>query len=185
MSKIGNKLLNLSPTQKIAFSLISKDVVGCVLYTSQARSNKKFTPEQRADVANYDFSNGVINTAIQIAAVKPVEKAMTKFTEKNIMKHMFKDLDTRLNDKNNKDIIKLLKNKKKLTDGIVAVFSVIICQYFIKRVISPFFSVPAGEKCKQLGIIKPKVYEGEVYTPRNKATDKCDEKKDSKNDLQN
>ena len=62
--------------------------------------------------------------------------------------------------------MKLLKNKKRLTEGTVAIFSVLICQYFIKRVVSPYFSVPAGEKSKQLGLIKPKLYEGESYDPK-------------------
>ena len=41
------------------------------------------------------------------------------------------------------------------------------CQYFIKRVVSPYFSVPAGEKSKQIGLIKPKLYEGETYNPNS------------------
>ena len=56
-----------------------------------------------------------------------------------------------------------MKNKKRLTEGVVALFSVLICQYFIKRVVSPFFSVPVGEKTKQLGIVKPRIYDGETY----------------------
>ena len=36
-------LNNITPTQKIAVSLIMKDAVGCVLYVTQARSNKQFT----------------------------------------------------------------------------------------------------------------------------------------------
>ena len=99
------------------------------------------------------------------------------------MTKMFKDLDKRLADTNNKNVIKLLKNKTRLTEGIVAAFSVVICQYFIKRVVSPFFSVPAGEKTKQMGIIKPKLYEGETYKGKSddrfeKLEDKVDSVKD-------
>ena len=63
--------------------------------------------------------------------------------------------------------MKLLKNKKRLTEGAVALFSVLICQYFIKRVVSPYFSVPAGEKSKQLGIVKPKIYDDETYVSKS------------------
>ena len=160
-------LNNITPTQKIAVSLIMKDAVGCVLYVTQARSNKQFTPQQRSDVANYDLANGVINIALQLLAVKPIENLMTKFVDSKMMGKMFNNLDERLADTNNKKVINLLKNKKNLTSGVVALFSVLICQYFIKRVVSPYFSVPAGEKSKQIGLIKPKLYEGETYDPKN------------------
>lgn len=164
---IWNTMLNLSPTAKIATSLIAKDAVGCYLYVSQARRNKKFDPQQRADVANYDLANGVINIALQLAAVKPIENMMTRVVDSKMMKKMYQNLDKRLADTNNKNVISLLKNKKRLTEGVVALFSVLICQYFIKRVVSPFFSVPVGEKTKQMGIVKPKIYPGETYTGKS------------------
>ena len=88
---------------------------------------------------------------------------------------MFNNLDERLADTNNEKVIKLLKNKKNLTAGVVALFSVLICQYFIKRVVSPYFSVPAGEKSKQIGLIKPKLYEGETYNPDGDSFEKIKE----------
>ena len=178
VGKIWNKMVNLSPTQKIATSLILKDAVGCALYVSQARRNKEFTPQQRSDVANYDLANGVINIGLQLAAVKPIENWMTKIVDSKMMKNMFKNLDERLADTDNKNVMKLLKNKKHLTEGAVALFSVIICQYFIKRVVSPFFSVPIGEKSKQLGIVKPRVYEGENYNHKGDKFQKIEDIKD-------
>lgn len=167
INKIWNKMVNLSPTQKIAVSLIAKDAVGCYLYVTQARSNEKFTPKQRADIANYDLANGVINIGLQLAAVKPIEYAMNKFVDSKLTKKMFYNLDERLASTDNKIVKSLLKNKKRLTEGTVALFSVILCQYFIKRVVSPYFSVPAGEKSKQIGLIKPKLYDGETYNPKS------------------
>ena len=49
-----------------------------------------------------------------------------------MMNKMFNNLDARLADTNNKNVMKLLKNKKRITEGMVAIFSVLICQYFIK-----------------------------------------------------
>lgn len=167
INKIWNKMVNLSPTQKIAVSLIAKDAVGCYLYVTQARSNEKFTPKQRADIANYDLANGVINIGLQLAAVKPIEYAMNKFVDSKLTKKMFNNLDERLASTDDKVVKSLLKNKKRLTEGTVALFSVILCQYFIKRVVSPYFSVPAGEKSKQIGLIKPKLYDGETYNPKS------------------
>lgn len=166
MTKINSlweKMVNLSPTAKIATSLIAKDVVGCVMYTSTARQNKQYTPEKRADVANYDLANGVINIAMQILAIKPIEALMTKVSDSQLMKHFFNNLDERLGSSDNKAVMKLLKHKKGLVKGSVAAMSVIICQYIIKRFIAPYLSMPAGEKSKEIGLIKPKIYEGETY----------------------
>lgn len=182
VNKIWNGMVNLSPTGKIATSLILKDAVGCYLYVTQARSNKKFEPKQRADIANYDLANGVINIALQLAAVKPIENLMTKVVDSKMMKKMFNNLDERLGSTDNKSVMKLLKNKRRLTEGAVALLSVIVCQYFIKRVVSPYFSVPAGEKSKQLGLIKPKLYEGETYNPNS--GDKFEKAKEIKDKIE-
>ena len=83
VNKIWQSMVELSPTAKIATSLIAKDVVGCVMYTSTARSNPKYTPEKRSDVANYDLANGIINIGLQLLAIKPIETAMTKVSDSN------------------------------------------------------------------------------------------------------
>lgn len=161
---LWTKMVNLSPTAKIASSLILKDAVGCYLYVSQARSNKEMTPQQRADVANYDLANGVINIGLQLLAVKPIEQLMKKFVESKWVKHFYTNMADKVKPENNyKDVMKFLKNKKGLVEGSVALLSVLICQYFIKRVVSPFLSVPAGEQSKKIGLIKPKLYEGETF----------------------
>ena len=163
IGKIWDKMVKLSPTAKIATSLIAKDVVGCVMYTSTARSNKKYTPEKRADVANYDLANGIINIGLQLLAIKPIENLMTKFAGTKLAKHFFKNLDERLKSTDNKLVKKLLKNKDIFVVGSVALLSVGICQYFIKRFISPYFSMPTAEKFQQWGLVKPKLYPGETY----------------------
>lgn len=157
----------LTPTQTVATSLILKDAVGCYLYVSQARSNKKMTPQQRADVANYDLANGIINIGLQLLAVKPIENLMTKFVEKKWLNHFFTNMSERLKSPNDKEVMKLLKSSEALKKGAVAALSVVVCQYFIKRVVSPFFSVPAGEMTKKLGIVKPKLYAGETFTGKS------------------
>lgn len=157
----------LTPTQAIATSLILKDAVGCYLYVSQARSNKKMTPQQRADVANYDLANGVINIGLQLLAVRPIENLMTKFVEKKWMNHFFTNLSEKLASPDDKVVMKYLKKTETIKKGAVAALSVLVCQYFIKRVVSPFFSVPAGDMTKKLGIIKPKLYAGETFTGKS------------------
>ena len=168
IDRLWTKMVDLSPTNKIATSLILKDAVGCYLYVSQARSNKKMTPEQRSDVANYDLANGIINIALQLLAVKPIENLMKKFVNSHWVQHFFDNLDARLASNDNKAVIKLLNKKAAIVEGAVALLSVIICQYFIKRAVSPFFSVPAGDKSKEIGLIKPKLYPGETFDKKRR-----------------
>ena len=160
---IWKSMVALSPTAKIATSLIAKDVVGCVMYTSTARANKKYTPEKRADVANYDLANGVINIALQLLAIKPIENTMTKFSDSKLAKRFLNNLDTRLKDNDNKKVIGLLIKKDGLVKGSVALLSVVICQYLIKRFIAPYLSMPAAEKFKSWGLVRPKIYENEKF----------------------
>lgn len=171
---VWNAMVNMSTTGKIASSLILKDAVGCYLYVNQARKNKEMSPKQRADVANYDLANGVINIGLQVLAIKPIEKAMKKVVDSKLAKRFFNNLDERLASNDIKSTMKLLKNKKRLTEGAVALFSVIVCQYIIKRGISPFFSVPLAEKAKNIGLIKPKLYEGETLDSSSEQPNKLD-----------
>ena len=167
-TSLWGKLTTLSPTTYFATSLILKDVMGCVVYTSTAKNNKRYTPEKRSDVANYDLANGIINVALQVLAIKPIENGITKLSETKFMKHFFKDLDTKLQDKDNKVVKKLLKEKSGLVKGSTALLSIGICQYIIKRFISPFFSMPVGQKFQEIGLVKPKLYEGETYEAKGK-----------------
>ena len=99
---VWNAMVNMSTTGKIASSLILKDAVGCYLYVNQARKNKEMSPKQRADVANYDLANGVINIGLQMLAVKPIETAMKKFVDSKLAKRFFNNLDERLASNNSK-----------------------------------------------------------------------------------
>ena len=176
INKVWDSMIHLSPTTKIASSLILKDMVGCYLYVSQARSNKKMSPQQRADVANYDLANGGINIGLQLLAVKPIEHLMDKFVKSKWMPHFFKNTETNNQPKDFASKLKSVTKKESVRKGSVALLSVIICQYFIKRVVSPFLSVPAGDFTKKVGIIKPKLYEGETFEDCRK-NNTCEEKK--------
>ena len=175
MSKIWSTMTNLSPTTYFAISLIAKDAIGCVMYTSTARNNKRYTPEKRADVANYDLANGLINIALQILAIKPIEAGFKKLAESKFMKHFIKDIDEKMASTDSKFLKKVMARKSALVKGSTALLSVAICQYVIKRFISPFFSMPASEKFQEWGLVKPKLYAGETYNKKNKFEVMADE----------
>ena len=58
-------------------SLVTKDAIGCALYTYQSYNNKKIPDERRGFVAAMDFMNGIINVGGQIAAFMCVERLLT------------------------------------------------------------------------------------------------------------
>jgi len=172
MSGVLDKLSGISTAQKIAIALVAKDAVGCVMYTSTARRNKQYTPEKRANVANYDLANGVINIALQLLAIRPIESFMKKLADTKLMKKFFNNIDEKLASNDGKVVRTFLKNKANLITGSVALMSVVICQYIIKRFLAPYASMPAGEKFEELGLIKPKLYPGETFEKSNKTEKK-------------
>lgn len=159
IQNLWNAMSNLTPAKQIAVSMVLKDAVGCYMYTTTARENKAYSPEKRADVANYDLANGIINIGLQILLIKPIEKGMDKFSGKFIVPHFFKNYKN-LVEKNTTEFI---KKRSKYIKGSSAILSTIICQYFIKRFISPYFSMPTAEKFQQWGLVKPKLYPGETF----------------------
>ena len=153
------RMKKMSTTQKIAASLILKDAVGCAIYTCTARANKNYSPEKRSDVANYDLANGIINIGLQIAAIKPIETYLEKLFDKYLMPHFYRDYKTLLL----KKPASFMTDTNKHVKGATAIAGTVLCQYFIKRFISPYFSMPAAEKFQQWGLVKPKLYPGETY----------------------
>lgn len=75
-------------------SIVSKDAVGCFLYTTQSLANKKIPEEKRKFVAALDLMNGIIMVGGQLAIGKLIERKFTpKFIGNNIS-GTFKDKDT-------------------------------------------------------------------------------------------
>lgn len=66
-------------------SIVSKDLVGCALYTSQSLNNKKIPEEKRGFVASLDLMNGIIMVGGQLFIGKVIDakvtpKLLAKFT---------------------------------------------------------------------------------------------------------
>ena len=171
MSGIWKTMTNLSPTTYFAISLIAKDAVGCYVYTITARRNKRYTPEKRSDVANYDLANGIINIALQVLAIKPMEAGFNRLAETKFIKHFIKDADKKLADTDSEFVKKVMSKRSGLVKGSTALLSIAICQYVIKRFISPFFSMPCSQKFQEIGLVKPKLYEGETFEGKGKSLD--------------
>lgn len=75
-------------------SIVSKDAINCVLYTSQSLNNQKIPEDKRKFVAALDLMNGIINVGGQILAFKLLERnVIPKIAGKSFL-GMFKNKDT-------------------------------------------------------------------------------------------
>lgn len=75
-------------------SIVSKDLVGCVLYTYQSATNKKIPEEKRKFVASLDLMNGIIMVGGQFMIGKIIDKKLTP----RLLAHytgILKDKDTK------------------------------------------------------------------------------------------
>jgi hypothetical protein len=60
----------------MVISIVSKDLVGCALYTYQSLTNKRIPEEKRKFVAALDFIQGIVNVGGQIASFMLVDKLL-------------------------------------------------------------------------------------------------------------
>lgn len=58
----------------MVLSIVSKDIVGCILYTTQSWNNKKIPEQKRKFLAMTDLMNGIIMIGGQLFAGKIIEK---------------------------------------------------------------------------------------------------------------
>lgn len=61
----------------LVLSLVSKDVVSCIIYTTQTFCNKKYSDEKRRFVGYMDLVNGIINVVGQVLSYLCVEHFLT------------------------------------------------------------------------------------------------------------
>lgn len=73
-------------------SIVSKDAVGCVIYTYQSYNNKDIPKERRPFVAALDFTNGIINVVGQIASFYLVDRFLFPRLESRLFTGVLKDV---------------------------------------------------------------------------------------------
>lgn len=76
-------------------SIVSKDVVGCVLYTYQSLHNDKIPEDKRKSVAALDLMNGGLMVGGQLLVGKIIDKKMTPKMFGKMYSGKFKDKDTK------------------------------------------------------------------------------------------
>ena len=128
----------VTPGRLTAVSIVGKDAIGCFFYTYQSLNNKEIPEKDRGFVAALDLANGICNVVGQLVIIKPIERATGRlydwlFTQKKgfLRTDCLKDLS--------KDERMVCKG------GFTTLITLVICQIFAKRVITPLFATPAAK----------------------------------------
>lgn len=122
------------------FSVIAKDIVGCVFYVYQSLTNKEIPEDKRGFVAALDFANGAMNLVGQLALVPVLDFVGGKIFDGVLSGNMLADAKNTASD--------ALKTRQGLKAGWKLLFSLAMCQIFAKRVITPLFATPMAGKIK-------------------------------------
>lgn len=98
-------------------SIISKDLVGCFLYTSQSLNNKKIPEDKRGAVASLDLVNGFLMVGGQFLVGKVIESKLTPQLFGKFYSGKFTNKDTKIE----KDLVGVDATKKSrlLHDNII------------------------------------------------------------------
>ncbi|MBR1753360.1 hypothetical protein IJ732_00865 [bacterium] len=79
-------------TNMLLFSIVSKDAVGCYLYTTQSLNNKKIPEEKRKFVASMDLMNGILMVGGQTIVGKIlVDKVIAPKIKEHYTKNVLSD----------------------------------------------------------------------------------------------
>lgn len=163
-------------------SIVSKDIVGCIFYTTQSLNNKKIPEDKRGFVASVDLMNGAVMVVGQVLAGIGFEKILGKtLFDKLIAKKLDNDVlkahakklmektkqagqNLKLEDIH-KELIKQYgseSNKfKAMKGGLGLLIAYFATTALTKRMIAPLLSTPMASWFTDNFINKPKNSEAE------------------------
>lgn len=160
---LAKKILPVNPTVRQAANLalistLTKDALGCVMYTTQSYKNKEIPDDKRTFVTALDFSNGICNVFIPMVTGPILSKYSDTLFNKwfghnfddSACKRMYDTLS-----KSGKNVAKdMVSNviKKQSKDWGKAGFGVITMlvysQILVKRIITPTLSTSMADVVK-------------------------------------
>lgn len=162
-------------TNMLLFSIVSKDAVGCYLYTTQSLNNKKIPEEKRKFVASMDLMNGILMVGGQTVVGKMlvdkvlipklqghfageskvlgnanIKKNAQKVLEKNAEKLKAMGVDTKSIDMDS--VLKMVQKgcKDPFVKGLGILTTAIATTALIKRTIVPLLSTPLAGKLTEM-----------------------------------
>lgn len=152
-------------------SIVSKDLIGCVLYTTQSWNNKKIPEDKRKFVAAVDLMNGIVMVGGQFLIGKIIDAKFTpwltskftgtikdKFTDKEVSVDSNKVFHTdkirqlvvdtakekNINVKNIEEVVSKVAKKCKspFVNGFGILVAAIATTALTKRTLAPLISTP-------------------------------------------
>ena len=187
--KVLDKVAQLKPIQKgldlakkdpakfatnmLLFSIVSKDAVGCYLYTTQSLNNKKIPEDKRKFVASMDLMNGILMVGGQTIVGKmlvdkiiapKIQGHYTKnaLSDANISKNVadtiaknadkLKEMGVEGSKLNIESIAQTVQKSTKapFVKGLGILTTAIATTAIIKRTIVPLLSTPLAGKMTEL-----------------------------------
>lgn len=160
-------------TNMLLFSIVSKDAVGCYLYTTQSLKNKKIPEEKRKFVASMDLMNGILMVGGQTIVGKMIvdkmlaPKIQGHFTNKalsdaNITKNVTETIAKNADklkemgvDGSKLDVTSIANTVSKSTKapfikGLGILTTALATTALIKRTIVPLLSTPLAGKMTEI-----------------------------------
>lgn len=167
--ELGKKDPTKFATNMLLFSIVSKDAVGCYLYTTQSLNNKKIPEEKRKFVASMDLMNGILMVGGQTIVGKllvdkfMIPKFESHFTKKTLSNSNISKTVTETIAKNADKLKEMGVDGKKLNiesiaqtvaktskapfiKGLGILTTAIATTAIIKRTVVPLLSTPLAGK---------------------------------------
>ena len=128
-------------------SVLTKDVVNCFYYVTQALNNERIPEEKRSFVAGLDLANGILNVITQSAAGTGFNRFLKKYYKPLVEDKFFSnDLPSKLAKKYKLDLCVAENYTKSLKTaahaGAVAFGTLFVTQVICKRIIVPLLATP-------------------------------------------
>lgn len=157
------QLLPKNPTARQAanlalWSTLTKDAVGCVMYTVQSYNNKEIPDDKRTFVTALDLSNGISNVTIPLITGPILNKYSDRLFDGFFGKHFDDAASERMHAKLTKagrnfskeSVANVIKKQSrdwgKLGFGVITML--VYSQIFVKRILTPTLSTSLADYVK-------------------------------------
>lgn len=162
-NKMVKGLLPVNPTARQAanlalWSTLTKDALGCVMYTTQSYKNKEIPDDKRTFVTALDFSNGVCNVFIPMVTGPILSKNSDKLFNKwfghnfddGACNRMYKTLTNAGQKVSKENLANVIKKQSKSwgVAGFGVITMLVYSQILVKRILTPTISTTLADYVK-------------------------------------
>ena len=161
--KVIKNLLPVNPTARQAanlalWSTLTKDALGCAMYTTQSYNNKEIPDDKRTFVTALDLSNGICNVVIPMITgpilSKHSDKLFNKWFGKNFddsaCEKMYNTLTKAGKTVSKENLSNVIKKQSRSWGeaGFGVITMLVYSQILVKRIITPTLSTTLADYVK-------------------------------------